>query len=491
MERPRLQQDWRNPQIQLARKGNEIIWSIGGENIYARREEETDCFTNSANGGTKDQLYLASRILGNNFTFNFDSDLTTIQGDSIKKQFLICYYIFENFKNNITCTPPTPSNARTNLTQRENHIIVTSKDDQRSIENSFILRISGDIKIQGTKHKVLVLLHTCPEWKDQICSKIGESGPYNTKDIFPSIQIPDSIPQIQLERKGNEIIWSIGGENIYERDEGETNSFTNSASTGTKDQLYLASSILGNDFAVNIDSDLTTIQENSIKKQFLICYYRLENSKNNVICTVPTSSNAKTNLTQGEDHIIVASNDVRRSIENSFVLGISGDIKVQGTKHKGLVLLHTCPDLKDSCDYVKESNSYNMQEIFNGPEIPFTYPQMIELERTEIFVIWNVEDREVFKWKVNLAGIPDESGQKNVALERQSTIDDIEKKHQVVQEVSDIVLEERSMNGNLDKAKTYYNSPITYLLMEYHGTSGLGHMLNVYIATCYCMCYII
>ncbi|CAK9294256.1 unnamed protein product [Gordionus sp. m RMFG-2023] len=361
------------------------------------------------------------------------------------------------------------------------------------------------------------------EWKDQICGKIGKSGLYNTKDIFPSIRIPDSIPQIRLAREDNEIIWTIGGENIYVRHEEETDCFRNSVSSGTKDQFYLANSVLGNDFNVNFDSNLMTIQEDSIKKQFLMCYYKFENFESNVICTVPTPSNAKTNLTQREDHIIVASNDVRRSIENSFILRISGDIKVQGTKHRGLVSLHTCPALKDTCGIVKESGTYNMQEIFNGPEIPFEFIQMIDLKRSEFLVTWKVDSRDIFRRKVNETGVPYEAGQESIGLERQAFPHTTYEKnlrvkfsspyhredhvcrfifdkndtanaicviknlggptHQIVQKVSDIILEEISNDGNLIGTKTYNNSFITYML-EYTGMAGSDYDVNIYLRTC-------
>ncbi|XP_065322587.1 mucin-22-like [Gordionus sp. m RMFG-2023] len=192
-------------------------------------------------------------------------------------------------------------------------------------------------------------------WRDELCQKVIKSGQYDPKEIFPSIQISDSIPRVQLLRNGNEIIWSIDGEDIYKRKdchEEEMTCYKGSVSLTTQDQFYMAISILGIDSIINFDSNLRTIQRNSSNTQFSICYYNVKNIEDNIMCTLPTTAtNSEIILKQQEDRIIVESNDIQKFYNNSFILRISGDFEVQGTKHKSNMLLHTC---QGSTDYTSE-----------------------------------------------------------------------------------------------------------------------------------------
>ncbi|CAK9293089.1 unnamed protein product [Gordionus sp. m RMFG-2023] len=403
------------PQVRLLRNGNEIIWSIDGGNIYTRQnynEEDIDCYRSSVSENTKDQLYLANSIIGVGSISAFDSDLKTIQGNSSNNQLSICYYSFKNIDSNILCTLPIASNTKTIIKQHADRIIV-SNDVQTSIDNSFIIRISGHLEVQGTKHRSNILLRICqdsttisttpsivsvtsltfdtksssisqettiseldstikPEssgestvsgtaWRDELCQKVIKSGHYDPKEIFPSIQIPDSIPRVQLLRNGNEIIWSIDGEDIYKRKdchEEEMTCYKGSVSLTTQDQFYMAISILGIDSIINFDSNLKTIQRNSSNTQFSICYYNVKNIEDNIMCTLPTTAtNSEIILSQQEDRIIIESNDIQKFYNNSFILRISGDFEVQGTKHKSNVLLHTCQNSTIEYESSGESNS--------------------------------------------------------------------------------------------------------------------------------------
>ncbi|XP_065322575.1 uncharacterized protein LOC135929787 [Gordionus sp. m RMFG-2023] len=292
--------------------------------------------------------------------------------------------------------------------------IIVSNDVQTSIDNSFIIRISGHLEVQGTKHRSNILLRICqdsttisttpsivsvtsltfdtksssisqettiseldstikPEssgestvsgtaWRDELCQKVIKSGHYDPKEIFPSIQIPDSIPRVQLLRNGNEIIWSIDGEDIYKRKdchEEEMTCYKGSVSLTTQDQFYMAISILGIDSIINFDSNLKTIQRNSSNTQFSICYYNVKNIEDNIMCTLPTTAtNSEIILSQQEDRIIIESNDIQKFYNNSFILRISGDFEVQGTKHKSNVLLHTCQNSTTKLVVTAETTPY-------------------------------------------------------------------------------------------------------------------------------------
>ncbi|CAK9293091.1 unnamed protein product [Gordionus sp. m RMFG-2023] len=252
------------------------------------------------------------------------------------------------------------------LTQLGDSIVLVSNNVQTNIDKSFILRTSGNFKIQGTTHKVNLLLHTCQDTKTidtktisaidtktisttpivatpfeeslNLCDKIESNELVYSKDVLGA-DLPNTFPErLQIIKLHRDILIKIDGVDIY--DENKKNSIS-------KEDIESIKWLIENQYSLHIKSNLVATMNASMEAcPFTIFYLDYNEIKLIEKCYHPLVLGNE--MVQNSKDITISQTYKNGKIQKTQLFGayltrINGDLDLQGTIYDYIFTIKQCP----------------------------------------------------------------------------------------------------------------------------------------------------